>query len=82
MESAAVIQPPDFSSLANGQQTLHYVSVKAGRNFHPSDLSAAVKLGHIKPLLVAGRKMYYLPDLDAFAKKWGERKVMRAEAAQ
>lgn len=81
MESTAVRQPPDYSLLVNGQQTMYHIS-KEGRMFYPCDLSAATKAGYLKPILVAGRKLYYLPDVEAFAKKWAERVVNRKEATQ
>lgn len=68
------IQPLDFRLLRNAQQTLHLVS-EYGRMLYPSDLHAAVKAGYLKPILVAGRKLYYLPDIEAFAKKWNERAI-------
>ena len=70
-----VIPAPDFSLLRNAQQTLYRVSEMSGHTFYPTDLSAANKAGYLKPILVAGRKLYYLPDIDAFAVKWGAKKV-------
>jgi hypothetical protein len=68
----------DFSLFANGQQTMFHVG-KYGRPLYPGDLAAAVRAGHLKPVLVAGMKLYYLPDVEVFAKKWAQRTVSRYE---
>jgi hypothetical protein len=44
-----------------------------GRPFYDYHLYEAIKRGYLKPFKLAGKTMYYRPDVEAFAKKWCER---------
>ena len=69
----ATAQAPDLSQWIGATLSQITIYQRSGRVIYPKQFQAAVKAGYIKPAQMLGRQMYYLPDIEAFAAKWGEK---------
>jgi hypothetical protein len=49
------------------------VITSLGRPFYDYHLYEAIRRGYLKPFKIAGKTVYYKPEVEAFAKKWAER---------